>query len=142
MWSPDRQALLQQRVSALHRELDSVRLLYTYHYSLRSRSAWCVSRQAHEPTDTTGSVSYSHNDTMTLTEHKIAQLTREIKACETQLESARRDAEKTKHAERVVGVMMPPGNYTVQRGYLYATPQASAAKQEFSRMGVEQHILL
>ena len=57
---------------------------------------------------------------VTVTEDRMEQLSREIRAYEVQLESFRRaDTEKTAHNSKVVGVMMPPGTVnTVSECYL------------------------
>ena len=50
MTFPDRRAKLQQRIEALSKQRNNMRLLYTYHYSLRKRAASIP----------TGTLSHSH----------------------------------------------------------------------------------
>lgn len=110
---PDQKAYLQQRIGTIRQELDRTQLLYSYHHSLRQRSARpCAhqlrtDKQMREPENL---VERNRNfgDGTTVTEDKIARLWRELRSYEIQLESYRR-ADGEKALPRVIGVMIPPG---------------------------------
>ena len=110
---PDQKAYLQQRIGTIRQELDRTQLLYSYHHSLRRRSARpCAhqlrtDKQMREPENLVERIR-NFGDGTTVTEDKIARLWRELRSYEIQLESYRR-ADGEKALPRVIGVMIPPG---------------------------------
>ena len=103
---PDQKAYLQQRIGTIRQELDRTQLLYSYHHSLRQRSAR-PDKQMREPENLVERIR-NFGDGTTVTEDKIARLWRELRSYEIQLESYRR-ADGEKALPRVIGVMIPPG---------------------------------
>jgi hypothetical protein len=104
--SPDVHAGLMQRIETLCQQRKTIKLLYTFHYSLRNRTPFSHNQDSRQFEDTLP----NRSDATTVTEHRLLQLNREIRECEERLEHAKRaENNKVEQMGKLVGVLMPPG---------------------------------